>query len=140
MGSSFSTNSGLYGLPLDVWMARDTHLGMGRSFLTSLAKSLWQKVGSCRRMGHQQRGTCHWHTGVSWSCMERSLRSTTSQGISSSTRVFVTVLNTSTESGSPWYTPIRRWMGLVVQDLVDTTSVRSWYRVEIVLTITCGAW
>ena len=57
-----------------------------------------------------------------------------------STRVFVTVLNSSTESGSPWYTPIWRWMGLVVQDLVDTTPVRSWYRLEIVLIITYGAW
>ena len=41
-----------------------------------------------------------------------------------STRVFITVLNTSTESGSPWYTPIWRWMGLVIQELVDTTPVQ----------------
>ena len=42
-----------------------------------------------------------------------------------STRVFITMLNTSTDRGSPWYTPICRWKGSVCQDSVEMIPMRS---------------
>ena len=55
-----------------------------------------------------------------------------------STRVFMTVLNTSTDRGSPWKTPIWRWMGADCQKLL--LYMRSSYELETITTISRGAW
>ena len=134
MVSSLILSLGSYGLPLDAWIASDTHFGTLAfmpdhvSQASVVARSVWQEDGPsamrevlsayCSRLDLSEE-------------IPREYLNSAWDLLMVSNRVFITVLNTSTDRWSPWYTPICRWKGSVCQDSVEMIPVRSWYKLEV---------